>query len=260
MASHDNRLDSARIASPCPASWEKMSGDDEVRFCDQCQLHVYDISRLTRGQAEALISRTEGRICARLFRRADGTILTKDCPVGLRAFRRRIARMATAAVTALLSLSASALGQNLTRTSRHDSINQRATATRTFYGLNQQEGRATLWGVITDPAGGVVPNAQATIINRKTKSRRIVRSDDEGQFKFGSLEPGSYTLKIESPGFQEHMEERLDLHSNEDLRFNVSLGIAEQSDVTVGVVVCERSPVKGIVIDGVRITINENRD
>jgi hypothetical protein len=232
-----------------------MSGDDEVRFCDQCQLHVYDISRLTRPQAEALISRTEGRICARLYRRSDGTVLTKDCPVGLRAFRRRVAGMTAAAVTALLSLSASVLGQPIARTSRTDSFNQRATSTRTFYGLKPQEGRATFWGVVTDPNGAAIANATATIINRKTKYKRTVKSDDDGQFKFGLLEPGSYTLKIESPGFHEYVEEHLDLHSNEDLRFDVSLNIGE---ATVGVVVYEEPPSKGIVIDGVRITINED--
>ena len=62
-----------------------MSGDDRVRFCDLCNLHVYDISRLSRKEAEALITKTEGRICARVYRRTDGTVITKDCPVGLRA-------------------------------------------------------------------------------------------------------------------------------------------------------------------------------
>ena len=89
---HSASIDRARIATPCPVSWEQMTGDDRVRFCDQCELHVYNISELTRIEAETLIASTEGRICARLYRRADGSVITKDCPVGLRALRMRVSK------------------------------------------------------------------------------------------------------------------------------------------------------------------------
>src|SRR5215203_5565274 len=104
MSAEGNSLDSARVASPCHVSWDKMTGDDRVRFCQQCQLQVYNIAELTRREAEALMARTEGRICARLYRRADGTVLTKDCPTGLRAARRRLGRAAGAAFAAVLAL------------------------------------------------------------------------------------------------------------------------------------------------------------
>src|SRR3954468_19597841 len=80
-------LDQVRVASPCPARWEDMEGDERRRFCGQCQLHVYNLSAMTRAEATALVSGTEGRLCAGFYRRADGTILTRDCPVGLRAAR-----------------------------------------------------------------------------------------------------------------------------------------------------------------------------
>ena len=41
-------FDHLRIASPCPANWDQMSGDDCVRFCDLCNLHVYNIELLMR--------------------------------------------------------------------------------------------------------------------------------------------------------------------------------------------------------------------
>jgi hypothetical protein len=73
------------IAAPCPASWDGMRGDDRVRFCDGCQLNVYNLSGMTTAEATALVSGSEGRLCTRFFRRADGTVLTRDCPVGLAA-------------------------------------------------------------------------------------------------------------------------------------------------------------------------------
>jgi hypothetical protein len=252
MSSERNNLERARVASPCQVSWDSMTGDDKVRFCQQCQLHVYNIAEMTRGQAEALMARTEGRICARLYRRADGTILTKDCPVGLRAFRRRVGRIAGAAITALLSLGANAFGQTLTRTSQ-DEGGGHATVTRSFFGLKPQQGRATLRGVVTDPNDAFVPGARATIVNEKTKYKRVIKSDEEGQFQFGLLEPGFYTLKVESPGFREFVREHLSLHSNEEMRLDVILDLG-----VMGVVVCEEPPTKGIVIDEVRVRINED--
>jgi hypothetical protein len=98
-------LNALRIASPCPASWAAMRGDHRVRFCDACSKHVYDLSGLTAVEARSLIAEAEGRVCVRLYRRRDGTVLTADCPVGLRsAVRRRLLRLATAGVVMVASL------------------------------------------------------------------------------------------------------------------------------------------------------------
>ena len=96
-------LEHLQVASPCNAAWDDMTGDDRVRFCGQCKLKVYNLSEVTRPEAEALVGEAGGRLCVRLYRRADGTVLTRDCPVGLRAFRRRLARVA-AGVAAVLAL------------------------------------------------------------------------------------------------------------------------------------------------------------
>lgn len=256
MSRQEKRLEYARIASPCPVSWESMTGDDRTRFCQQCQLHVYNISEMTRSQAEELIAHTEGRICARLYRRQDGTILTKDCPVGLRALRRRLARGAAAAFTAILSMTASAFGQTWMRASKDDSGEAVGIArvTRTFYGLNPQEGRVSFSGVVKDAVDMPVADARTTLLNEKTKAKREIRTDEKGQFKFGLLEPGVYTLKIESPGFMIFERDHLRLHSNEEMQLDVTL----EAGSLGGVIVFEEPPIKGkgIDIDGVRVKIN----
>jgi hypothetical protein len=91
MARFKNPLNHVRVAAPCPADWDQMIGDERVRFCGQCSLNVFNLSSMTRSDAESLIARTEGRLCVRFYRRSDGSIITKDCPVGLRAIRRRVA-------------------------------------------------------------------------------------------------------------------------------------------------------------------------
>ena len=83
-------LDNVAIASPCNASWDKMIGNGRVRFCGDCQKNVYNLSAMPREEAESLLAaNSAGEMCVRLYRRADGTVLTQDCPVGQKRVRRR---------------------------------------------------------------------------------------------------------------------------------------------------------------------------
>src|ERR1041384_3776026 len=97
-------INGLRIAAPCSAGWENMSGDERTRFCQQCNHSVYNIREMTEAEVREMINRATGRVCGRIYRRADGTVMTKDCPVGLRAYRKRAARFAGAALTAVLGL------------------------------------------------------------------------------------------------------------------------------------------------------------
>jgi hypothetical protein len=82
-------LAAVQIAAPCPAKWSEMHGDHRVRHCDACHQNVYNLSAMTTEEAEALLAGTKGERCIRLYRRADGTVLTNNCPVGLRRARAR---------------------------------------------------------------------------------------------------------------------------------------------------------------------------
>lgn len=103
MRKYSSPLDHVTIAAPCNVGWDNMVGDDRVRFCGQCSLNVYNLSAMSKSDAERLVSQAEGRLCVRYYRRADGTILTKNCPVGLRALKRRVSRIASASISAALS-------------------------------------------------------------------------------------------------------------------------------------------------------------
>lgn len=102
MPKYTSPLDDVRVAAPCPADWDRMVGDERERFCDRCSLHVYNLSGMTRREAEALVTNAEGRLCVRYYARADGTILTQNCPVGLRAVRQKVTRVAGAFLSAVL--------------------------------------------------------------------------------------------------------------------------------------------------------------
>ena len=78
-----------------------MSGDERVRACGDCKKNVYNLSEMTRDEAEALIVAKEGRLCVRYYQRKDGTILLADCTIGVSKRRKR--RIIAAGAAALLA-------------------------------------------------------------------------------------------------------------------------------------------------------------
>ncbi len=103
-------LDNIKVAAPCSADWNKMSGDDRARACGDCNKHVYNLSGMTRDEAEALIVEKEGKLCVRYFQRTDGTILLKDCSIGIK--RRRRTRILAGAAVLLAATGAYGANQN----------------------------------------------------------------------------------------------------------------------------------------------------
>lgn len=106
MSRFNSNLDRVRVAAPCHADWDTMFGDERVRFCGQCKLNVYNLSEMTRSEAELLVARSEGRLCVRYYQRNDGSIITQNCPIGLRAIKRKLSRVASAIGSAILSFMA----------------------------------------------------------------------------------------------------------------------------------------------------------
>lgn len=124
-------LPQIRIASPCSARWEDMTGDSPTRHCAQCDLDVHNLSAMTADEAEAFLRARAGagRVCARFYRRTDGTILTRDCPVGLALWRRRAAGAVTRIAAAGLFL---ATGGWMLSPARRDAAAERLRALQPF--------------------------------------------------------------------------------------------------------------------------------
>ncbi len=102
-------LDNISIASPCHAEWSDMVGSDKVRFCASCQKNVFNLSGMKRDEALDLLRATEGKACVRFYRRADGTVLTEDCPVGVALLVKKAKRATLAAAAVSLGAVAAML-------------------------------------------------------------------------------------------------------------------------------------------------------
>jgi hypothetical protein len=148
-------LENVAIAAPCKASWDAMVGDDRVRFCGQCEKNVYNLSAMPRQEAEALLAAREGKMCVRLYKRADGTVMTSDCPVGVKRRRRR---RAVAGVLAGGGMLAATAGMLATATA------QMGAPQRNFPNVPEVQGSAVI--LQGDPAPPPPPVNTGTVMGQ----------------------------------------------------------------------------------------------
>jgi hypothetical protein len=221
MTTDPNRLlDEIRIATPCTASWDEMTGNDTVRFCGECKLNVYNLSNMTAASAALLVDQTEGRLCVRLYKRKDGTVLTEDCPVGVRARLHRMGRAAGMALTALLGLFTG------------------GPARAAGDGGQEQRDRGIKMGKIAMPArqgvevlvtvrGGEhdlsVAGARVVLENLGTGAKFEAEEGEDAQYRFQRVEPGVYTLTIAAPGYVNAKPRTLRVRAGAPLRLTVPL-------------------------------------
>lgn len=190
-------LNRVTIAKPCAMNWEAMTGDERQRYCAHCDKHVYNLSQLTRPQAEALLMQTKGNLCARFERRADGSILTADEVASSPRFNRKFLRMASAMVSAALSLSPTLAAKpirNLPGVQEQDKKEETPQS--------QENGKpAKVFGTVFDEAKAVIPNAKIKLIQFDTKQEIAASSLADGTYEFSAVPRGLYHLLIEVPGF-----------------------------------------------------------
>lgn len=179
MSEAEELLKRVTVASPCPASWRRMTGDERVRFCAECGLNVYNLSEMSAEAAADFVRRREGRLCIRYFRRADGSMLTKDCPIGLARVRQRIAAIAGILFGALLA----SLGPRLRVWSPVAGLLQwlRAHAPEiTVPAVEEEEDRPQLRISWKSSGAGVVGEFPQVVVGERCESRPIDPSDEDG--------------------------------------------------------------------------------
>jgi Carboxypeptidase regulatory-like domain len=218
-------VNSLRTASPCTADWASMQGDERTRHCDGCHRNVYNVSELTVREVEHLIAAREGRLCFRMYRRVDGTLLTRDCPVGLVRLRKRTAMFAGACLSAIVGVFTASYGQTAETSGTSDTEIKivRVKADQTL-----------LAGTIVDSRGAIVTGVEVVIREVDHRVVNIVRSDDHGNFAV-SVPAGTYELDLTVPGYPLITSEQIQLIENETAELSIKL--TREGNVTMGVVV-----------------------
>jgi len=227
-----------RIAAPCSARWDLMQGDERVRYCTECKLKVYNFSEMTSSEVEQLIAETEGRLCARFYRRADGTMLTRDCPNGFRAAAIQAARVASAAFAALMSV-VPVVGQ----TSKDSAARKTPT-------MEAVDSSAVI--LVLDPQDAVIGGADVTLIDAADQKIYSARSDKDGKARFPELPSGSYDIKVMVTGFKVFQSKNISLPSAEVITARMAIGYIGSIEVT------PVEPIRNIPAD-LPVSISMNR-
>jgi hypothetical protein len=69
--------------------------------------------------------------------------------------------------------------------------------------IQAQEFRGTILGRVTDPSGGVVPQASVVITNDATGAVYRARTNHEGTYTMPFIQPGTYTVAAKAAGFKQ---------------------------------------------------------
>src|SRR5947209_8125228 len=86
--------------------------------------------------------------------------------------------------------------------------------------LNGQDFRAHIQGVVSDSSGASIPGAALTLSNVNTGIRVTASSNDAGAYRFGNVDPGTYTLTAERTGFTRFAQEKFVVQTAGDITIN----------------------------------------
>ena len=88
-------------------------------------------------------------------------------------------------------------------------------------------------GTVHDPSGAVIPGANITLINRETRARIFVHTDEDGSFEFPAIPAGGYRLEITKPGFAYAESADLELKPSSDLHQDIAMDVGAVSEEVV---------------------------
>lgn len=97
--------------------------------------------------------------------------------------------------------------------------------------LHAQTSYGAIVGTVTDPGGGLVPQALVTVVNLDTNVTRTVRSDDSGSYNLPSLTPGRYTVRAEGTGFATQQGNPVTLAADQTARIDFKFTLGSSSEV-----------------------------
>ncbi len=96
-----------------------------------------------------------------------------------------------------------------------------------------QTGKGSLKGQVTDPSGAAIPAATITLVG-PGHSTKVAHTDEQGRYTFSNLEPGTYTLEINSTGFSTFSRAGVQIANRRSQTVNAQLVLSiEKQQVTV---------------------------
>jgi hypothetical protein len=97
-------------------------------------------------------------------------------------------------------------------------------------GTRAQIGTTSLRGTIMDKTGAVVAGASVRLAAPELSVQRTAVSDSTGGYEFHSLKPGTYSLRVEAPGFRGFDQKNIQLLVNNPATLNVTLQVGATTE------------------------------
>src|SRR5262245_26923827 len=69
-----------------------------------------------------------------------------------------------------------------------------------------QENTAGVQGIVKDPSGAVIANAQIEVFGPNLIGTRKVKTDEAGAYRVSALPPGTYTMTVGASGFRTYKQ------------------------------------------------------
>jgi len=92
-------------------------------------------------------------------------------------------------------------------------------------GANAQEYRARIQGTVTDPSQAAVAGASVTLRNVDTGVESTRQTDAAGHYLFDLVNPGRYSVSVQSSGFQRFVQENVTVLTGGDVSVNAVLSV-----------------------------------
>src|SRR5215467_14080727 len=83
----------------------------------------------------------------------------------------------------------------------------------------------SIGGVVTNPNKEVVPGAAVTVKNTGTNKEDTATTDDTGRFKVANLQPGNYSVNVNSSGFSPMTQENVVVEVGRETNLEVALSV-----------------------------------
>jgi ankyrin repeat protein len=201
--------------------WNKMFGNDEVRFCEHCAKSVHNLSMMTRKDAERLVKKSNGNLCIRYYTDKNKKIAFGDAPVQITRLGRRVSQFAASVFTAALSVSAVA-AQGSARIAPETPTE--TAQTQSDKAKTSKSGASSIKGTVFDPNEAVVPGATVNLLDSAENVIYQTETNEEGVYEINYVQAGNYRLRVQSPGFQIHFTE-INLQEVDDRTMDATLDV-----------------------------------
>jgi len=116
---------------------------------------------------------------------------------------------------------------------------------------------ATLSGQVNDESGLGVPNARITASNLSTGGEESGSTDGAGAYEL-TLDPGTYSIVVESPGFEAAIADGVELAAGQSVERNFSLEVAAVTETVV--VVGSRAAPRSVIESTVPVDVISTSD